>query len=111
MIVLEDEANGIQTEISQLVIVQGPDIGPFDSHLAGVGTQDAGDHAEHRGLAAAGGADDEEHFPKVSDKPNTVYGNRLGLAFAEPFGQSGCDDRLISCWLHALVAHSQWHEN
>ena len=105
MVVLKHEADGVQAEISQLVIVQRPDIGPFDRHLAGVGTQDAGNHAEHRGLAAAGGADDEQHLAKVSDQPDTIHGCHPGLAFAKPFGQVGCDDRLIVRWFNAFGAH------
>ena len=95
MVVLEDETNRIQAEISQLVIVQSPDVGPFDRHLARVGTQDAGDHAEHRGLAAAGGSDDEEHLAKVGHQRDPIDGRHLGFPFAKPFCQIGCDNRLI----------------
>jgi hypothetical protein len=53
MEVLEHEADGVQPEISQLVIVHAPDVVAFDFHLAGVGPQDAGNHAESGGLPAA----------------------------------------------------------
>ena len=105
MVVLEDEANGVQAERSQLVIIQSPDIGPFDSHLASVGTQNTRDHAEQRGLAAAGGADDEQHLAKVSDQPDSIHGRHPGIAFAEPFCQIRCDDRLIFCWFYGVDAH------
>src|SRR5208283_1962362 len=105
MVVLKDETNCVQTEISQLVIVQSPDIGPFDGHLTGVGTQDTGDHAEQRGLAAAGGADDEQHLAKVSDQPDTIHGSHLRIAFAKPFCQIGCDNGPIFRWLYPVGAY------
>ena len=67
MIVLKHKPYGIQSEIRQLVIAQGPDVDSIDDDGAGVGAQDAGNHAQKRGLAAAGGPDDEQHFAKVGD--------------------------------------------
>ena len=108
MVVLEDEANCVQPEISQLVIVQSPDIDPFDCHLAGVGTQDAGNHAEHRGLATARGADYEEHLAKVNDKFDIIHGGHLGIAFTKPFCQISSDDRLIISF-YAFAGHFASH--
>jgi len=61
--------------------------------------------AKKRGLAATGGTDDEQHLAKVSDKPDTIHGNHLGLALAKPFCQISCDDRLIIYWSYAVTAH------
>ena len=58
--------------------------------------QDAGNHAQHGGFAAARGTDDEEHLAKMSDQRDTIiYGNLLGFAFTKPFGQTGCNNCLI----------------
>jgi len=88
MIILKDEPDCVQPEFSQLVVVQRPDIVPIDNHLAGIGAQDAGKHAEHRGLAAAGRADNEQHLAKMSDQCDIIHGRHPGLAFAKPFGQT-----------------------
>jgi hypothetical protein len=103
MIVLKYEPDGVQTEIRQLVVGQSPDIGPVDRHVPGVGTQNARNHTEHRGLTAAGRTDDKQHFPEVGRKPDFIYGDLPCFAFSEPFSEIGRYDRLIFHWLYAFV--------
>ena len=102
MVILKDETNGIQTEIRQLVIVQRPDICSFDFDVAGVRSQDAGNHAQHGGLAAAGGTDDEQHLAKMSNQRDTIYGNLLGFAFTKPFGQTSGNNCLMILWNYGV---------
>ena len=106
MVILKDEANRVQPEIRQLVIVQRPNIGSLHFHVAGVGPQDAGNHAEHGRLAAAGGADDEQHLAKVRDQSNLIHRRHLGLACAKPFGQTGGNDCLMILWGYGVGGHS-----
>jgi len=93
---LEDKAYCVQTEISQLVVGLRPDFGPINGYLAAAWTQDAGNHAERRGLTAARGTDDEQHLAKVGDKRDPIYGRNLGVAFAKPVCQAGCDNGFFS---------------
>ena len=86
----------LQPEVGQLVLVKRPDIGSLDRHGAGVGPQDAGDHAEQRGLAAAGGADDEQHLAEICVKGGVIYSDSLGVAFSKPFDQTRCRNRYVS---------------
>src|ERR1700690_1180634 len=62
VIVLEYEADCVQPEIRQFVVVQRPYVRAVDLHATLVGTQDSREHAQQCGLAAAGGPDDEQHF-------------------------------------------------
>ena len=86
VIVLKHKPDCIQAEIGQLVVVHRPDIRAIDGHLAFAWAQDSGDHAERRGLSTSGGADNEQHFAKVGDKSDMIYGCYLGLAFTKPLG-------------------------
>ena len=52
---------------------------------AAIGAQDAGDHAEHRGLAAAGRPDDVKHLAEIGLEAHVLTAMRPGLALAEPF--------------------------
>ena len=85
MIVLEYEADLVQPELGERVVADAPDVGALDLHGAAVRPQDAGDHAEHRGLAAAGRTDDIEHLAEMGLEAHVLDGMGLRLALAEPF--------------------------
>ena len=106
MVILKDEANRVETEIRQLVIVQRPNIGSLHFDVAGVGPQDAGNHAQHGRLAAAGRTDNEQHLAKVRDQPNLIHRRHPGLACAKPFGQTGGNDCLMILWGYGVGGHS-----
>ncbi len=76
---------GVQAEVCQVIIAQRPDIGLFDKNLPGIGTEDAGDYAEQRRLAAARWPDDEKHFSIVRHQCHIVYRGSFAFSLAEPF--------------------------
>ncbi len=95
--VLEHETDGAEAEGRKAVSVQGPDILARDGDLAGVRPQDAREHAQQRGLAAPGRADDVQHLAVAGDEIHLVHRHHLGVAGSEPFRQPGGDDRRRRC--------------
>ena len=53
MVILKDETDGVQSNVSQFIVTQLLDVGAVHDHLAPVGAQDAGDHTQQRGLTTA----------------------------------------------------------
>ena len=100
MIVLEDKAHRVQPKVRQIVVAHLPNIRTLDHDRAFVRPENAREHAEHRGLAAPGGADNEQHFPEMGHQPDVVHRGHPGFPIAKPFGKAGRDDRLVAGWLY-----------
>ena len=97
MIVLKHEADLVQPEFRERIVADMLQMSvPSIFTRAAVRPQDAGDHAEHRGLAAAGGPDDVEHLAEIGVEAHVLDGVRPGLALAEPLVEArglDCDVR------------------
>ncbi len=65
VVLLEHEADVLGPEPGLRPIAHPGDVVAEDGHLAFVGVEDAGDHREQRGLAAARGPDDQRHLAGV----------------------------------------------
>jgi len=93
VVVLKNEADGVEAKISQLILAQAPDIFALDTHAASVRSQDARDHAQKRGLPAARWAHDEDHLAKVRNKADRVYRRHVRCALAKVLRQPDSNDR------------------
>src|SRR5579863_7026204 len=92
VIVLKHESNPMKPEFGQRIVGQAPDIRVLDLHGAGVGPQDAGDDAQHRGLAAAGGPDDIENLAKTGLEAHIAHRVGARCPGAEPLVETYCLD-------------------
>src|ERR1019366_9196142 len=84
MVVLKHKADFVRPKLGQSFCREIPDLGFLDLHGASIGSQNSRDHAQHRGLAASGRADDVKNLAKIGLEVDVFDRMGFGLALAEP---------------------------
>jgi len=104
MKILEYEADRTQTKFSQVVRAHLPKACAVDNDRPRGRSQNAGDHAEQRGLSTTGRPDDEQYFPVTRLKAGIAHSQRDRIAMAERFGEAGSLDGGV---FHAATLESR----
>ena len=82
MEVLKHKADLVQPELGKGIVRQAPNLNAFNLHGAGIRPENSRDHAEHRGLAATGWADDVQDLAEERLEVHVLDRMGLGGAFA-----------------------------
>ena len=104
---LEDEADGLPRTWASLIFGKVADGGAVEVDVAGGGRVEAGEQAEQRGFAGAGGAHDGDELAAWDGEVEAFEDVDGARAVADGFAQAFDDDHRLECWLAVRVTKSR----